>query len=314
MQIFVIDWQDVLVDSSDLPTYLAATYQPLLVSGTSIKTINGQSLLGAGNIAISVDLSGYLPIAGGTMAGNLDMDHYQISNVQAIDSDEITLNGLPVASEQYASNASNLASGTVPFARLPVGTTSVTVCAGNDSRLSDARTPTSHVHGNVTSVGAIGSTSGLPVLTGASGVLTTGTTTGSGTVVVLATSPTLTTPQIGSSNPVILVNSAIGLSVTTNGSTTTGIIVSEIRTSTYRDANGTRHLVFGGNFVQVDHQLFINAKPTVFGGITKAALLAKTAHVTNEGVYRITDSTPAQRLAYPDGTNWRYLSDDTVVT
>lgn len=118
MQIFVIDWQDVLVDSSDLPTYLAATYQPLLVSGTSIKTINGQSLLGAGNIAISVDLSGYLPIAGGTMAGNLDMDHYQISNVQAIDSDEITLNGLPVASEQYASNASNLSTGTVSDNRL----------------------------------------------------------------------------------------------------------------------------------------------------------------------------------------------------
>ena len=78
------------------------------------------------------------------------------------------------------------------------GTTAGTVCQGNDSRLSDARTPTahktthstigtdplspsdigaanaSHTHGNLTNAGAIGSTSGLPIITGASGVLTTG--------------------------------------------------------------------------------------------------------------------------------------------
>ena len=54
------------------------------------------------------------------------------------------------------------------------GTTSVLACVGNDSRLSDARTPTSHVHGNITNAGAIGSTSGLPIVTGASGVLQAG--------------------------------------------------------------------------------------------------------------------------------------------
>ena len=85
--------------------------------------------------------------------------------------------------------------------------------ANNDSRLSDARTPTSHTHGNltndgkvgstanyfvytttggaitskqkignITTSGAIGSTSGLPVITTTSGVLTTGSFgTGSGT-------------------------------------------------------------------------------------------------------------------------------------
>jgi len=50
-----------------------------------------------------------------------------------------------------------------------------------------------------------------------------------------------------------------------------------------------------------------------FGPRTKSALLATSATATS-GVWRITDSTPAQRLAYPDGTNWRYMSDDTVVT
>jgi hypothetical protein len=47
-------------------------------------------------------------------------------------------------------------------------------CQGNDSRLSDARTPTSHVHGNITNAGAIGVTSGLPIITTTSGVLTVG--------------------------------------------------------------------------------------------------------------------------------------------
>jgi hypothetical protein len=49
------------------------------------------------------------------------------------------------------------------------------VVVTSDSRLSDARTPTSHSHGNLTNAGAIGSTSGLPVITTTSGVLTTGT-------------------------------------------------------------------------------------------------------------------------------------------
>lgn len=41
-------------------------------------------------------------------------------------------------------NASALASGTVGFDRLPIGTMSSTVAAGDDGRFSDARTPTPH--------------------------------------------------------------------------------------------------------------------------------------------------------------------------
>lgn len=54
------------------------------------------------------------------------------------------------------------------------GTGANTFCQGNDSRLSDARTPTSHTHGNITNAGAIGSTTNLPVVTTTSGVLTVG--------------------------------------------------------------------------------------------------------------------------------------------
>jgi hypothetical protein len=54
------------------------------------------------------------------------------------------------------------------------GSTSGTICQGNDSRLSDARTPTSHTHGNITNAGAIGSTANLPLITTTSGVIATG--------------------------------------------------------------------------------------------------------------------------------------------
>lgn len=49
------------------------------------------------------------------------------------------------------------------------------------------------------------------------------------------------------------------------------------------------------------------------GPITKTALLLLTPSAT-AGEWRVTDSTPAQRRVYPDGTNWRYLSDDSIVT
>jgi hypothetical protein len=85
---------------------------------------------------------------------------------------------------------SDITSGTLALARIPTGTTSTTValgnhthtfgttsgtfCQGDDSRLSDARTPTTHTHGNITNAGAIGTTSGVPIITGTSGVLQAG--------------------------------------------------------------------------------------------------------------------------------------------
>lgn len=54
------------------------------------------------------------------------------------------------------------------------GTTSITACVGNDSRLSDNRTPTSHTHGNIQNDGKIGTTSDLPLITGTGGLVTVG--------------------------------------------------------------------------------------------------------------------------------------------
>ena len=54
------------------------------------------------------------------------------------------------------------------------GSIAGTFCEGNDSRLSDARTPLSHTHGNITNAGAIGSTANLPLITTTAGAITTG--------------------------------------------------------------------------------------------------------------------------------------------
>lgn len=47
-------------------------------------------------------------------------------------------------------------------------------CVGNDGRLSDSRTPTSHYHGNLTNDGKIGSTANLPLITTTGGAVTVG--------------------------------------------------------------------------------------------------------------------------------------------
>ena len=184
---------DGTIDTSSYLTTGSAssTYQPKLVSGTNIKTVNNESLLGSGNITIQ----------GG-------------SSVDVVTSWEATLSDTKVPSEKLVKN-------TIDGLSIPTKTSDLTndgdgtnvFVKNNDSRLTDARTPTSHTHGNltndgkvgstanyfvytttggaitskqkignITTSGAIGSTSGLPVITTASGVLTTGSFgTGSGT-------------------------------------------------------------------------------------------------------------------------------------
>lgn len=85
---------------------------------------------------------------------------------------QTALDGKAATSHTHA--AGDVTSGTFNIARIPTGTTSSTVCLGNDARLSDSRTPTSHTHGNLTNDGKVGSTSGLPLITTTNGAVTTG--------------------------------------------------------------------------------------------------------------------------------------------
>lgn len=53
---------------------LESNKQDNLVSGTNIKTINGESILGSGDIVIEGGEGDYLPISGGNLDGNLNVD------------------------------------------------------------------------------------------------------------------------------------------------------------------------------------------------------------------------------------------------
>lgn len=64
-------WGDItgtLSDQTDLNTALNGK-QATLVSGTNIKTVNGNSLLGSGNVAITVSTSDVLTATAGATAG-----------------------------------------------------------------------------------------------------------------------------------------------------------------------------------------------------------------------------------------------------
>ena len=93
------------------------------------------------------------------------------------------------ASATHTHAATDITSGTLAFARIPTGTTSTTVCIGNDARLSDSRTPTAHTH-------AIADTTGLQ--TALDGKQTAGsyvTTSGSiSTIAVVASLPATPDP------------------------------------------------------------------------------------------------------------------------
>jgi len=57
---------------------------------------------------------------------------------------------------------------------------------GSDTRLTNSRTPTSHTHGNISNLGRIGSTAGLPIITGTDGALEAGSFGSSGSSTVIA--------------------------------------------------------------------------------------------------------------------------------
>jgi len=94
-----------------------ADYQAPLVSGTNIKTINGTSVLGAGNItAIATETDPTVTAINGLVKANGTAISAAIAGT-----DYLAPNGNGSALTNL--NASNLATGTVPTARIDVGTT-----------------------------------------------------------------------------------------------------------------------------------------------------------------------------------------------
>jgi hypothetical protein len=74
------------------------------------------------------------------LAGKAALSHtHAIADVTSL---QASLDGK--AGLSHVHSTADVTSGTFPIARIPTGTTSTTVALGNDSRLSDARTPLSH--------------------------------------------------------------------------------------------------------------------------------------------------------------------------
>lgn len=86
------------------PTSLTAdtTIQPLLQSGTSIKTINGQSVLGSGDITVSASES-HTPLVTIAQAASVTLDPYKLYNF-----------GVVTMAMTISFNSSAVESGCVP--------------------------------------------------------------------------------------------------------------------------------------------------------------------------------------------------------
>ena len=153
---------DYSCDSVSYPTVQAvkdelALKQDALNSGTNIKTINGESILGSGNITVSagsvdlIEIAQSLPAASSSTMNKLYLVAEATS--QTHDAYEVFVTVRTGSSPNYS-----YAWEKVDTARVDLSGYSLT----------------SHTHGDITSDGKIGSTSGKPIITTTSGKLTTG--------------------------------------------------------------------------------------------------------------------------------------------
>ena len=179
---------------------------------TTAATIPASSVSGLATIATSG-----LPTASATVLGGVKIG----SGISIDGSGVISASAaytLPAATTStlggvIVGTGLSVSSGT---ASVTYGTTSGTACQGNDSRLSDSRTPTSHTHGNITNAGAIGSTSGLPLITTTSGVITVGSFGTSSGTFCQGNDSRLSdsrTPTAGSVNDASITSSGLSTSV-----------------------------------------------------------------------------------------------------
>ena len=191
---------------SSVPSPHAATHasggtDPITVAQTQVTSTLGTANLQGDIIQLSTVVSGL-----GTAAGYdaPDMGENASGSMVVIATDTRLTNARTPTSHAHGQITNDGRIGTT--SGLPLitttggtvttgvfGTATGTFCQGNDSRLSDARTPASHAHGQITNSGAIGSASGQIVVTTTSGVLTTAATISSGQVSGLAASATTDT-------------------------------------------------------------------------------------------------------------------------
>ena len=109
------------------------------------------SLKGLNTNSYSINQALYVSTTAGTLTGTkptgaseLIQNIGRVTRVNVNNGEILVLGPGRTNDVPNAIDAGKLTSGTVAYARLPVGTTTSTVAAGDDSRLTDARTPTAH--------------------------------------------------------------------------------------------------------------------------------------------------------------------------
>lgn len=171
---------------------------------------------------------------------------------------------------------------------LNVGSTTGTVAAGDDSRLSDARTPTSHTHGNITNDGKIGTTSGLPVVTTTSGTLTTLPLGTAGQALVVnsgATALEFAAPAAGIGGTVGTVDNAVPRADGTGGYTVQGSgLIVEDAIESFTSITGDA----GTDVITATGSAFANGQPIRFTSLTGGTGLNTT---TNYFVREVSGAT-----------------------
>ena len=213
------------------------------------------------------------------------------------------------------------------------GTAAGTSAQGNDSRLSDARTPVSHVHGNISNTGAIGVTANLPILTTTSGVLTA-KTAGIATQYLNGLGAWGTPPDTiyTNANAVAAVNAETNLTV--NAATATKWLNGRTITLT-GDVTGTSGAFDGsgnlsiatvvGNNSHTHTFANLTSKPTTISGysITDAMATAHAANaitstnITNWGTAYTNTHTSAsdnQTITSGSGMNFTTGSGNVTIT
>ena len=256
-------------------SYNSIGAQPLLVSGTNIKTVGGNSLLGtgdAGTIGVgygglgvtTTPGNGYIPIGNGTnytVTAITQGAGVTITNgagsITIANAAPMTYPGTGIASSTgsaWGSSYTVSGTGAVLAATVsPVFTTPNlgTPIAGN---LANCTFPT--LNQNTTGT-ASGLSATLAVASGGTGV-TTSTGTGS---VVLSTSPTLVTPNLGTPSALVLTN-ATGLTSTQ--------VTNALTFTPYNAANPS-------NYISANQTITLSGDVTGSGTTAIAATLASTA-------------------------------------